>query len=102
MDIRNSQRRSPRSSAKSKQDSSSTSGTPHRPLTEAEQKQYMDFSGDHVARVRAAKAAAQREMESFGDVSEYDVVILQGQLKEEPVTPLQPPLDFESKPGEKG
>ncbi len=61
----------------------------------------MDFSGDHVARVRAAKEAAQREMESFGDPSEYDVVILQGQLKEEPVTPSQPPLDFESKPGEK-
>lgn len=62
----------------------------------------MDFSGDHVARVRAAKEAVQREMESFGDVSEYDVVILQGQLKEEPVTPSQPPLDFGSKPGEKG
>lgn len=79
-------------------------GTPHRPLTEAEEKQYMDFSGDHVARVRAAKEAAQREMESFGDVSEYDVVILQGQLKEEPVSPSQPPLDFPSnapdKPGE--
>ena len=48
-----------------------------------------------VAHVRAAKEAAQREMESFGDVSEYDVVILQGQLKEEPVIPTQPPLDFE-------
>ncbi|WP_188759673.1 hypothetical protein [Edaphobacter acidisoli] len=49
----------------------------------------MDFSNDHVARVRAAKTAAQREMESFGDVSEYDVTILHGQLKEEPVVPTQ-------------
>jgi len=98
VDIRNSQRKSPRSSAKSKQDSS---GAPvQRPLTEAEEKQFMDFSSDHVARVRAAKAAAQREMESFGDPSEYDVVILQGQLKEESVAPSQPPLNFESQPGE--
>jgi len=65
-----------------------------RPLSDAEEKQFMDFSGDHVARVRAAKAAAQREMESFGDPSEYDVVILQGQLREEPASPLQPSLDF--------
>jgi hypothetical protein len=104
VDIRNSQRRSPRSLAKSKQDSSGAPGTIHRPLTEAEEKQFMDFSGDHVARVRAAKAAAQREMESFGDPSEYDVVILQGQLKEEPVAPSQPPLNFPSdaadEPGE--
>jgi hypothetical protein len=63
----------------------------------------MDFSGDHVARVRAAKAAAQREMESFGDVSEYDVAILHGQLKEEPVAPSQPPLDFhDNTPDEPG
>jgi len=60
----------------------------------------MDFSSDHVARVRAAKAAAQREMESFGDPSEYDVIILQGQMKEESITPSQPPLNFESQPGE--
>jgi len=68
-----------------------------RPLSEAEEKQFMDFSGDHVARVRAAKAAAQREMESFGDPSEYDVVILQGQLKEEPsAAPSQGSLDFQN------
>jgi hypothetical protein len=54
----------------------------------------MDRSGDHVARVRAAKEAAQREMESFGDVSEYDITILQGQLKEDPMTPSQSALDF--------
>ena len=55
----------------------------------------MDRSNDHVARVRAAKEAAQREMESFGDVSEYDITIIQGQLKEEPVVASQPSLDFE-------
>jgi len=103
VDIRNSQRRSPRSSAKSKQDSSETPS--ERPLSEAEEKQFMDFSGDHVARVRAAKAAAQREMESFGDPSEYDVVILQGQLKEGPSTaPSQGSLNFQNtapnEPGE--
>jgi hypothetical protein len=56
----------------------------------------MDRSIDHVARVRAAREAAQRAMESFGDVSEYDVTILHGQLKVEPATPSQVPLDFES------
>jgi hypothetical protein len=55
----------------------------------------MDRTGDHVARVRATKEAAQREMESFGDVSEYDITIIQGQLKEEPVIASQPSLDFE-------
>lgn len=100
MDTRNSQKKSPRSSAKSKQDSSGAPETIHRQLTDAEEKQFMDLSSDHVTRVRAAKAAAQREMESFGDPSEYDVVILQGQLKEEPVAPSQPPLNFESQPGE--
>lgn len=92
MDTRNFQKRSPRSSAKSRQDST---GAPGIPPTEAEEKEHLDFSTGMVAHVRAAKEAAQREMESFGDVSEYDVVILQGQLKEEPVIPTQPPLDFE-------
>jgi hypothetical protein len=48
----------------------------------------MDFSTGMVARVRAAKEAAQREMESFGDVSDYDVTILQGQLNEDPLAVL--------------
>jgi hypothetical protein len=50
-----------------------------------------------VARVRAAKEAAQRRMEEFGDVSEYDITILHGQLKEEPEQDAQPSLDFEHK-----
>ncbi len=55
----------------------------------------MDRTGDHVARVRAAKEAAQRVMESFGDVSEYDITIIQGQLKEDAVAPSQSALDFQ-------
>jgi hypothetical protein len=54
----------------------------------------MDRSVDHVARVRAAREAAQREMESFGDVSEYDITIIRGQLKEEPSGAQQTSLDF--------
>ena len=43
-----------------------------------------DHSFDLVARVRAAKEAAQREIEAFGDISEYEVRIIQGQKKESP------------------
>ncbi len=59
-----------------------------------EEDKYMDRSIDQVARVRAAKEAAQREMESFGDVSEYEVTVIQGQLKEEPVGASQSTLEF--------
>jgi hypothetical protein len=45
---------------------------------------YYDRSDDLVARVRAARAAAQREMEAFGDPSEYDITIIHGQKKEDP------------------
>ena len=100
MGTQNSQKKSPRSSAKSRQD---TTGTPdaartlRKPFEDFdEEERYMDRSGDHVARVRAAREAAQREMESFGDVSEYDITIIQGQLKEEPTTASQSSLDFQS------
>jgi len=33
-------------------------------------------------------------MESFGDVSEYDVTIIQGQFKEKPAGAPQASLDF--------
>jgi hypothetical protein len=69
---------------------------PQRPAADFDHEEYMDRSNDHVARVRAAKEAAQREMESFGDVSEYDITIIQGQLKEEPTSaPSQTALAFE-------
>ncbi len=69
---------------------------PQRPVEDFDVEEYMDRSIDHVARVRAAREAAQREMESFGDVSEYEVTTIQGQLKEEPNTVVQASLDFRS------
>ena len=96
MASQNSQQRSPRSSAKSK-----TTQAQHRPPThqppfnDDEQEQYADHSFDHVARVRAAKEVAQRKMEEFGDVSEYDITVIHGQLKEEPDRNDHPLLDFE-------
>ncbi len=94
----NSQKKSPRSSAKSKQDTSGkpdASRQPRNSFDDLDDEMYLDRSNDQVARVRAAKDAAQREMESFGDVSEYDVTILQGQLKVEPVAVSQSKLEFQ-------
>jgi hypothetical protein len=99
VETRNSQKKSPRTTAKSRQHSSGDPETrePHRgPFVDTEEEEkYMDYSLDHVARVRAAKDAAQREMESFGDVSEYDVTTIQGQLTEELTGDSQPSLDSE-------
>ena len=69
---------------------------PHRPHEVPEDEQYIDRSFDHVAHVRAAKEAAQREMEEFGDISEYDVSVIQGQLREEPAAGTQSGLEFQS------
>ena len=100
MGTQNSQKKSPRSSAKSRQD---TTGTPDAARTSRksfedfdEEERHMDRTGDHVARIRAAKEAAQREMESFGDVSEYDITLIQGQFKEELVAVSQSLLDFQN------
>lgn len=98
MDTQNSQKRSPRSSAKSRQHTTGTPETihpPYRPPDDIDAEKHMDYSTGMVARVRAAKEAAQLEMESFGDVSEYDITILQGQRKEEPGTASQSSLDFQ-------
>ncbi len=96
MDTQNSQKKSPRSSARSKHESAGAPAPPrpHRGEFDDPDDEYMDRSIDHVARVRAARETAQREMESFGDVSEYNVTIIQGQLKEEPVGAPQASLDF--------
>ena len=95
MDIRNSQKKSPRSSARSEKKTPERSVPPSRiERDEDNEGRYTDRSMDHVARVRAAREAAQREMESFGDVSEYDITIIQGQLKEESSGPPQTSLDF--------
>ena len=98
MDTLNSQKKSPRSSSKSKQDTSGKPDAfrqPRNSFDDLEEEMYLDRSNDQVARVRAAKDAAKREMESFGDVSEYDVTILQGQLKVEPVAASQSTLEFQ-------
>jgi hypothetical protein len=94
----NSQKRSPRSSAKSEMKSAETrtSHPPKDTFGDFDHEEYMDRSRDHVARVREAKEAAQHEMESFGDVSEYDITIIQGQLKEEPAAVSQSSLDFQT------
>ncbi len=64
---------------------SSQSPTPQENNTANEknrQQQLPFYEDDLVARVRAAKAAAQREMESFGDVSEYEIRKIHGQRNE--------------------
>ncbi|HEY0758755.1 MAG TPA: hypothetical protein VGD59_05820 [Acidisarcina sp.] len=97
MDTRNSQKKSRHNSAKSERnrvDLNPGSGT-QRPDQDAEQEEYIDRSIDHVARVRAAKVAAQREREAFGDVSEYDITIIHGQLREAPAQGPQTSLEFE-------
>ncbi len=43
---------------------------------------YVDRSGDLVARVRAAREAAQRRMDAFGNVSEYEVRVVRGRKSE--------------------
>lgn len=54
--------------------------TPRRiPDDDLDREQYLDRSFDLVARVRAARDAAQREMEAFGDVSEYEIRKIYGQ-----------------------
>ena len=98
MDTQNSQKKSRHSSANSEKGRSGMGQQEQRqrPVADVDHEEYMDRSNDHVARVRAAKEAAQREMESFGDVSEYDITIIQGQLKEEPAaSPSQTALAFE-------
>lgn len=69
---------------------------PHRPHEIPEDEQYLDRTFDHVAHVRAAKAEAQREMEEFGDVSEYEVSVIQGQLREEPAGGTQTTIEFQN------
>jgi hypothetical protein len=96
VDTQNSQKKSRHNSAKSEKRRAGVGQQeqPQRPTANFDQEEYMDSSNDHVARVRAAKEAAQREMESFGDVSEYDITTIQGQLKEPVVAPSQTPFDF--------
>jgi hypothetical protein len=90
VDTTNSQKKSPRSSTKNESTSETLNGEtpqhdadipldPHpAALPDEFWERYFDRSFDAVARVRAAKEAAQRAMEEFGDPSEYDVFVLRG------------------------
>lgn len=54
--------------------------TPRRiPADDLDREQYLDHSFDLVARIRAAREAAEREMNKFGHVSEYEVRKIYGQ-----------------------
>ena len=55
---------------------------PKMPVSDVDLERYIDRPFDLVARVRAAKEAAQREMESFGNVSEYEIRKIYGQKSE--------------------
>ena len=49
------------------------------PVEDIDREQYFDHSFDLMARVRAAREAAQHEMEAFGNVSEYEIRKIYGQ-----------------------
>ena len=99
MENPNSQKKSPRSSAKSERTTSMNRERPRLPVSDVDYEQYLDRSFDLVARVRAAKEAAQRKMEEFGDPSEYEVSIIQG-LKKDVAEGTPASLDFQPGPHE--
>lgn len=49
------------------------------PVDDLDREQCLDHSFDFVVRVRAAREVAQREMEAFGNVSEYEIRKIYGQ-----------------------
>jgi hypothetical protein len=92
----NSQKKSPRSLVKSEKNTANIGDEPVQPRrTPLDDEDYMDRSTDLVARVRSAQEAAQREMESFGYPSEYEVTIIHGQKRELSPEASQSALDFE-------
>lgn len=103
MDTPNSQKKSPRSSTRNERQPRATPSDAPRPVrpvfTDDEDDLYMDRSIDLVARVRAAREAAQREMESFGDPAEYEITLLHGHAREEPAPASQPALAFQDDDG---
>ena len=60
---------------------------PKVPVSEVDFERYIDRPFDLVARVRAAKEAAQREMETFGNVSEYEIRKIYGKMITRRITP---------------
>jgi hypothetical protein len=53
--------------------------TPHRSASQRDRERYYDDSDDLVARIRRAKEAFQREVDAFGDPSEYEIQMIYGQ-----------------------
>ena len=84
-------KKSPTTSQRNKR---STLGSGHD--VEEEHERYYDRTMDMVARIRAAKEAAQRQMEEFGDPSEYEVRIIRGKKKDAPETEQAPPRTAEA------
>lgn len=80
MDTANFRKKSPRNSTNNERKPDMAQEIPHHTrVNDVDQEQYMDRSFDLVARVRAAREAAQHEMEAFGDVSEYEIRKIYGQ-----------------------
>jgi hypothetical protein len=49
------------------------------PMDDVDRERYLDNSFDLVARIRTAREQYQRELEAFGDVSEYEIRKIYGQ-----------------------
>lgn len=97
MDTTNSQKKSPRDSMKKSEKQSNATEPPeiqHEQPDPHDHERSEERTFDLVARVRAAKEAAQRRMEEFGDVSEYTVTKIYGRKKEPPLPGTQSSLDF--------
>jgi hypothetical protein len=73
VDATNSRKKSPRSSRKSETQTTSVGGTPPRSTEHLADDPYDERSNDLVARVRAAREAAQHRMDAFGDPADYVV-----------------------------
>lgn len=92
MDTTNSQKKSPRNLVTNERTNVDAT-QPEPPAMRADESEYetlTDRSSDLVARVRAAKEAAQRKMEEFGDPSEYDITVIRGR-KKDPEQPASVP-----------
>ncbi|MEI9980911.1 MAG: hypothetical protein WDN23_18280 [Edaphobacter sp.] len=64
--------------SQSKAQATPTKAEPPSAPTNQSDDRYMDRSDDLVARVRAAREAAQRRMDAFGKVAEYEVRVVRG------------------------
>jgi len=49
------------------------------PMDDVDRERYLDNSFDLVTRIRAAREQYQRELEAFGNVSEYEIRKIYGQ-----------------------